>query len=312
MKFSHKINTLSDLDELSVWQNIIGRGVRIGERFNSPFRDSKSMSCTLNYNNGFIRFSSFSDKDSRFRGWSCVQAYGYLSGMNYNKALNYLCDKNPVKYFKPAKYHKDPPNKIITCVKEFEKDELLYWYNLGIDPKNGYIFSTESYKTCKVYKMKDFSFSYIYEPLTIGDVITNGGVKIYKQQENKKDKWRGKVGKNDTIWLKNGSNELMVCKSMKDFECLKSLVGKKFDYIHTQSEESIFDYDLSEYNSIILFWDNDTTGKKRSGYFSELLSKFAPVKCIFVPEIENITDCTDYYSQFGRFETFKLILQILN
>ena len=277
-----KRKPLSISEQMDVWHNVIGRAVGLNERFDSPFRNTASRSCLLEEYHGKIIFSSFSEKDKPFNGWTCEKAYQFLKGGDFRHLLKTQRSFD----VKPKVKSKLVPNYI-----EWNKQSILYWRNIGINPMvNTIIKPINSYLIQKVNHPKLPAFVYEY----------SDGIKMYAPYENKSFKWRGTINKNTTVWVKNGSNTLLISKSYKDQLCAESLLGTTLDYYHIQSEGQILDR-VFEYEKIFVLFDNDEVGIKKG---NELATQFNGI-AIFTPEEK---DLSEYYLLVGRKNTFKWLI----
>lgn len=274
--------------QLSIWHDLIGRAVELNERFNSPFRSSSSMSCTLSEYNGHIVFGSFSEKDKPFNGWTAEKAYIFLRGTDFKHLLSVQ-----------KSITQKPKATLVPHIIEWDKKSLMYWYNLGIVPQKHLVAPIDSYLIKKVTYPKLPAFVYLYpnEP------------KIYCPFEKKDFKWRGLVKKNTTVFVDNKKETILISKSYKDQLTAQSILGKTISYIHVQSETFFFDgnmYDkVIEHKNILLLFDNDETGIKNATSLSLKIN----AKVLFVPEKK---DLSEYYSLVGRYRCFKFLKESLN
>jgi 5S rRNA maturation endonuclease (ribonuclease M5) len=265
-------------EQLSIWHEVIGKGVSLHERFNSPFRPSKSMSCSLHEFHGKILFSSFSEKDKPFVGWTAEKAHIFLKGTDFRHLLKYQ-----------RSFESKPKAKtvIIPNIIEWDLESFLFWMDLGVNPLNTIVKPISGYLINKVIHPRLPSFAYIYSP---------DEIKIYSPFESKSFKWRGTVKHTTTVWSKSGSNILVVSKALKDQLVMQSLIGNKVDIIHPQSETNTIPHSI-DYEHVYVLFDNDETGEKNGMELAEKIKG----KAIFVPEGK---DLAEYYKIVGRKNTF--------
>lgn len=302
--------TINDLDQEEIWFFLIGQRVGPRERFCSPFRATTSKNANLSWFNGMLLFGSFSTKDDPWKGFNCVKAFMYITRRfdKYGDALRYLHENfKPIHARKPKRRLieekvEKTKSSIFCCFTSWKENTLTFWYNNGINPRNSIIQPIEGFMlNSKLIVCYLITFVYLYQ----------GGEKIYSPFQKKDLKWRGNLSKNTTVWVKNGQDTIIISKSLKDQELHISLFGTNFDYIHSQSERYLFDYDLSGYKLIILVWDSDQTGMEQAAIFYDKLSQMAPVKLVFTGDPET-KDSTDLYQKKGRFETFMFLKEKFN
>lgn len=278
-----KNEPLSLGEQLSIWHEVIGKGVNLHERFNSPFRPSKSMSCSLHEYYGKILFGSFSEKDKPFVGWTAEKAHIFLKGTDFRHLL---------KYQKGYEVRTKTTSRIVPNYIDWDEESFSYWMSLGVNPINTIVKPINSYLIQKVTRPRLPAFCYDYpnEP------------KIYCPFESKTFKWRGMVRKNTTVFVKNNSTTLLVSKSYKDQLVAQSLFPTQLDYCHSQSEKYFFDSPLLDeviaYPRKFTLYDNDDVGLVRG----KEVAKEIGGKAIFVPEGK---DLAEYYKIVGRKKTFQ-------
>lgn len=202
--------------------------------------------------------------------------------------------------------------------KEFSKDELDWWEQFGITKEildkfsifscktvflNGNIFITSTEK-CPV-------FGYFYG-------IKNGVEqwKIYIPKRTK-FRWINNADKETTqgyAQLPENGDVLVITKSLKDVALLYTF---GIPAVAPSSETSFIRKDLldelkTRFKSIVVFFDNDRTGK---AYMAKLRHKFPEFSYLIIPRQLKAKDISDFYRLYGRKLTKDLIkkgLKLIN
>lgn len=201
-------------------------------------------------------------------------------------------------------------SKIQIEQKEFSKEELDWWKQFGITKEvldkfsifscktvflNGNIFITSTEK-CPV-------FGYFYG--------INNGIEQWKIYIPKRTKFR---------WINNADKEttqgyaqlpekgdiLVITKSLKDVALLYTF---GIPAVAPSSETSFIKKELldelkTRFKSIVVFFDNDRTGKV---YMAKLRHKFPEFHYLIIPRQLNAKDISDFYKLYGKKLTKDLI-----
>lgn len=289
------MKSIHDIDQMYSWSIIIGRSVNLGERFTSPFRlDDTTPDCTLYEKNGIIRFSGWSVKDKVYNGYGCIDAYMHLRGMSYSDAINELYRKSPITKKQVPITTRKEKQPLTPFVIPYTPQGLLYWRELGVDiTSDKRVAQIEGFRQYNdtYFPINEVAFTYIY----------NERYKTYRPfAENKKDKWKSSIVKDDTWFVNNNAEITLICKSAKCQLVLESLLKTKYNYTHPQSESQI----LNIPNSIAIM-DNDEAGKIAIREYTKL-----GIKSLCINDAST-KDISDYIKLYGRAKLFKLIYTMM-
>ena len=273
----------------------------------SPFRDERTPSFLISYNNGQLRFIDFGDTSIKGNCFGFVERLFNLSSFNdvllmidRDFDLGIVSQSSTKKYEKIVATYKQPTvvNKreyfIQVKTRKFTHEELAYWnsYYQDIDDlKANNVYSIDTlFLNKKKFPLKntELRFGYLYE----------GHWKIYRPFASKKEKW---MPNNVPITMMDGLKDIKDCdiafinKSKKDYMVMKKVFpcccAVQNEGLGCFSEENV-DYIKENSDIQILSFDSDETGVKNSQMITE---KFGFEYCN-VPRIyldEGIKDWAD-------------------
>ena len=291
------IYDINKLDQLKIWCDIIGKTVVLEERFASPFRgDAKTKLCTLNLVGDMILFSSFNPMDKPFNGWNCVKAYSYLRSLSYINGIKELFE-NPSNVFitQPRQVSTKSIKTLQPLIIDWNKEGLDYWHKKGVFDLE-FIYQIEGCKTSDYDVIfTKLAFAYQYE----------NKYKVYVPfAEDKKNKWLSGCRHDDTWYIDNGCDIILVCKAAKDQKMIQSILKDSIDYIHCQGEQTIVKIPR-DYARKIAFMDNDEAGRIMSDKYERL-----GYEIIQTPE--DTKDFDLYYMKHGRLKSAIFLANNLN
>lgn len=289
---------ITKIDQLRVWQYILGLNVELNQRFVTTLRPDNTADCKLKEINGFVYYY---DKPGKYlHEHNCFNAWMEINNVTYGKAIKEITEKiNGVKADKPIVRKVTKPNKveIIPIPMKWTKPAVNWFKAYGITDLTNILNLSGVIMNEQQIAFTKLTFAYIYNTLVDGTVLAESDwqYKIYSPKcvsngVEYKSSFMGSV-KGDMTWFVDNRNKdvsslcsvdtqskpkLFFCKSAKCQKVLQSLLGTEYSYIHPQSEGTLTKYPhlelLKDFNVTILL-DNDETGVLMSQKFSELLTK---------------------------------------
>lgn len=293
------------MDEIKIFEKILGSELKFGKPYASPFRKERNPSLSFyRSKSGRIRWKDFGTDEPSGGLYDFVGKHLETDDLDKIKAYIYDgkedCTKKRIKYFPPVR-----ENSLEIKTKSWDKKELEYWKSFGI--------SRKTLKKFNVFPLKHFYVNDILKEKEKDELlfaeIVGEHVKIYSPF-SKTRKWKSNTTKSDVFGeeqLQYKSDVLIVTKSLKD---VMSLYELGFEAISPMSETSdipdrVKREVLSKYKKIYILYDNDETGLKRGEFMSLKYS----ANNLIIPQK---TGCKDISDLCNKFKTkIHKIIQIL-
>lgn len=291
--------------EKSIYEHFLGHPFIDGKVFSSPFRtDTIPSFCIHKNRTGRYRFKDFGTGDE---GGVLDFIKMLYPGMRSNKAILSLIHatftSGKVVYYPEVDNTSKELKRASIGINrgKFTKDDLNYWNQYGISKEILSLY--EVYHTERVF-MND-TILWTYEDINpIYSYYVYDHLKIYRPKADKRNKWLGNLTRYDIFGycqLPEKGDLLIITKSAKDVMCLISM---GYIAIAPSSEttlipESIINILKERFTKILVFYDNDSAGKKMANRICEKydLSSF------IISEEDEVKDITDYYVKYGRDHT---------
>lgn len=309
-KYIHSL--ISDYD---IYTHYLGYNFKVGEAFNSPLRKDNNPSFSIfKSKRGELLYKDFGSGETG-NVISFVQIKMNLP--NYQSALVQIyCDliwnkKGKVEGVKEVtKQIKTTKADIGIKRQNFTQIDYNYWNQYGITLK--ILKHFDVYPIKYVFKGPYIHWEYTKDsPMYAYKVYDK--FKIYRPLEtSNKSKWYGSLTREYLQGYKQLPNKgdlLIITKSMKDVMCLYS-----FGYIaiapsseSTLIPENIINNLKKRFNNIILFYDNDESGK----LYSDRMSKKYELNKIEIPIEKKAKDISDYYKLYGKQNSKELLGKLI-
>lgn len=260
---------LKRISNFDIYKHYI-RDFKINEVMCNPFRDDKHPSFIIGNRYGELLHSDFAD--SKFRG-NAIQLVQQIHGCGYDEALR-IIDKDfnlgilsgelGTEYKKITSQYKQPEEAgkryslIQVVTRKFTEEELSWWakfYQTIDDLRREHIYSIkEVYLNKKRYTIPD-------DELKFGYFFPEGGWwKIYRVNQNKKNKWISNVplitleGKEnikgcDVAFITKSRKDRLVLQKVYSCVCstqnenLSSFSGEEVQYIKSNSRRQVLMFD---------------------------------------------------------------------
>ena len=213
---------------------------------------------------------------------------------NYNS--NFTFNKQSYKI------HEKEKKEIQIISRKFDDNDIEYWNQYGVRLETLRLFNVIPIMECFVNGYPIIKYDGI-NPLYAYRFIEDGNIyyKIYNPlTDNKSKKWRY----NGTSTILQGfdqlplsDNLLIITKSLKDVIVLYEM---GYHAISLQSEASVLTKNVlnllkNRFDNIVIFYDNDTTGIKRSNIITESFG----LKSIMISKEYNVKDISDYVAYYN-------------
>jgi len=283
----------------------------INKSFLSDFRDEKHPSCRVTFLNGDLIYTDFGLGKS-FRAIDFVMTLydisyiGALQKINQDFGLNLgLCTEkiDPKKKKLPVNRKNSPiyKEKTTTIInikrRGFEKHDIEFWGRFGIKQSTLELFNVVPINHFWIngthFLAPKYSYSYNF-------YFENGIFRRKIYQPFSKTKWLSNGGKivQGEVILPNKGELLIVTKALKDVMTLYEL---GYTAVAPSAEtmflpENYFKKQSKRFKRVVLFYDNDGTGKKFSHKFAE---NYGISKEIFIPKEYNCKDISDFVFRYG-------------
>lgn len=312
---------LNRVSEEEIFRRYVPFSFDIGKIYISPLRsDDKVPSFGIYFNNYFNKLMY---KDYREKQGDCFNFVKELYGITYSNALQRVCkDFNldcQTDNYKPelsVKTYQAVSDrykiKYSIVRKEFTSKDIAYWEQYGID-----INTLNFFNVYRVYKL--YMNGYLHRissdnyPTYCYYFPRTDNMKLYSPFNTKKDKWKNNA---NNEWDIQGYDQLpetgdvcILTKSMKDVMTLYRL---GYNAVATHSESEFINPDFirhitGRFKRVILLFDNDKQGK---AYTEKLSEKFC-LNYGFIPEESGQKDISDYYKEYGKEESTKLLKKLI-
>jgi len=301
-----------------IYDFYIGSKISFRKAFFSPFREETQPSMTfIRMSDGAVLWRDWGDSD-QMKPESAVKFVMRVYNCSFIEAINHIKDdigngnnislsfvKRP---FNPSREKKK--REIHIKSRYFDDNDIAYWsqYGISLDTLSKYNVIPISEWFYNNYPMDKYDGIH---PLYAYKLIGDGNVyyKIYNPlTKDYKRKWR--YNGTDKILLgydqlpANGSL-IILTKSLKDVMVLNEM---GYSAVSLQSETLELDTMIysslkKRFDNIVILYDNDTTGIKRSN----TLSKSFGIPTISLPVSSGKKDISDYVSRYGFLEGKKIM-----
>jgi len=311
------------VDDYSIFRYYCPGFTEVGIKFKSPFRnESKASAVVYSTNLGNLRFNDFV-----LPTMSSVEFVSKYFSISLGEALNKVALDFKVKEVfavdwgksspstqtsTPVIYKKAIEKSSITVIqvryRKWNDNDIIFWKQFGITLETLALFHVYPidyfWINGKIYKAAEYSYSYNY--------YWEDGVfrrKIYQPyDENKWFSNGGKIVQGEGILPKEG-DLLIITKSLKDVMTLYEL---GYTSIAPTTEKTLPSIDYinkqkSRFKKLILFLDNDETGKEMSVKHS----KEFDIPYILIPNKYECKDISDFVKKYGEKEGKKLMKKLI-
>lgn len=278
------------LDQLSIWSDIIGKPVRLGEMICNPLRSDNNPSCYLREYNDVILMTDFGYPE--YNKYTCVHAVAHLNNIRLLDAARLIfCRKYTAAPPQRPKSKKAKPSfHFVSYVTKdnkptYRKQDAEYWLKRGINSnqlrKHNVYAVHHYYLNDKVFYNRNLLYAYV-------DIAT-GNTKMYQPNS----KYRFPYSSIDKNHINKGnthikSDKCIITKSLKDLMILENLFPD-INIFSFESESMIPD-DLSIFDDyeVYVLYDNDTAGIKGS---KKVANKLNGTELFIDPNV--YVGCTD-------------------
>lgn len=289
--------------------------VKLGVAYLSPLRSEKRESFVLNRApTGHIYWTDMGTGD-----WGSPEGLVMkLYGLTYPKAVIRI--KEDLVFNKPKEIKEFKPQvKIVERSKyvfsvdprPFNRKDKAYWTDYGITLETLKKYHVAPCRRLAIYENK-IAKSVFYERPSEPQYSFNfdGNYKIYRPYS--KVKWLSNISQTDVQGLKQLPKEeklLVITKSLKDVMLFQEM---SIPAVAPHSEVSflpapVLDDLKKRFKTIIIWFDEDKTGKEMATKFSQLHM----LRTTFTG-ISEAKDITDYFKLFGATKTQNLLREKLD
>lgn len=314
---------------------IVFEDIDLNKKYTAPYRDDKEAGCWFHYYEDVLYFTDFASNPINLTCFGLLQKVFNKSfkevleliNSHFKLGLGNSTSQPKQVKFEPIKIKKQIVKKqiknILAYIRPFEQRDIKYWSQYGI--------TIEQLKSDKVYAISNFKAinkegkTFLSSTPDIAYAYTdfeNNKLKIYRP--NKKEfKWFTNLNQNDVGNVNSVKcvDYIIITKSYKDCRVLRNL---GYNSIWFQNEgqfpnKIILNSLLYSFNSIYIWFDNDTTGMSMSNVLKETIKNIFPdktIKIILIPPIlfrnQGIKDPSDYYKTLGKEKLKEFIKNIIN
>ena len=291
----------------------------------APYRIDKKAGCYFQYYNNILFFIDFANTPTHF---TCFQLWSIMYDIDLSlvpEAIFYSIKAQKITKTQAQKKLNNnrvslpkKDTKITIIDKPFNLEDKKYWQQYGITSKQlieDKVLSVLAFKieSTKIFCQRPYKICYAYTD------FENNKKKIYQPYANKSNKWFTNCGKNDigkvnNINIPDQQSILIITKSYKDCRVLSNF---GFTSIWFQNEGMFPDDEilypiLKQFDSSIIFFDNDARGISASAALKQKIQKLElKTDFIMLPESllnQSIKDISDLYAAKGQSE----VQQFLN
>ena len=289
-------------------------GYTLGEGMtNSPFREDLIPSFSVSYRNKKWKFIDFGN--SKYRG-DIIDFIMLYYGLDFTQAIDKIVKDFNTNSFSlrkknshVVKSRKEEGVELDVKSKPFTDKELLWWEAFGI-----------SKNTLEKYKVKSCEYIFINKH----PILCKSPTYAFPEFHNDKLSYKFYQPENPNgKWLNNHSfatlqgwqqleltgDLLIIQKSLKDVMLCNEL---GYNAIAPQSETSFIKSNVlkilqSRFKRIVIMYDNDEPGLREGRRYSEKFN----LEFIHIP-IEYVQkDLSDFYKEYGKEETIKILKQLI-
>lgn len=296
----------------------------IGRKFPSPFRKDKQPSAVIYSTNiGRLRFNDFVlptmssiEFVSHLYSISLIEAL-YKIAIDFKIKEVFVTDwggDKPSPSGTPILYHKKITKATETIIqvkyRAWSGEDLSYWrqYGIGIDTLSLFHVLPIEYFWLNDARFKAAKYAYTYNYYWDKGIYRR---KIY-QPYSRTAKWYSNGGltvQGHGVLPKSGKL-LIITKALKD---VMSLYELGYVAIAPASETSLpnsayMTKQLKRFDKVVLFLDNDETGKEMSIKHSTSYN----IPYILIPDSEGVKDISDYIKAKGIDSAKELMNKLLN
>ena len=320
-KFLDKDRILEYVSEEDIFEIVFGFKPTEFDYITSPFRNDNNPGCWFEYSiSGKLKFidwaSEYYINGVKMVNIDCFDAVKlYYNLPNFYDTLEFiykhLIEGKEITAKNINSKKGIPKEKCKTEIKietrEFDYRDQLFWEKYKISSQNlkdDKVFAIRKYQIIKAKSsnkvIRVFKISYAYTD------FEDGKKKIYSPYANKRGKFITNCGKDDIGGFRTlrGGKKLIITKSYKDYRVLKN---QDYQVIWFQNE-GMFPTPfvllpiLSDFEEIIVFFDNDRAGKDASARLVEYLislNSTLKVRNICLPEYLGVKDPSDLVHRRG-------------
>lgn len=309
-------SVIDRVPEYDIYSFYMGSSFKLGQVMSSPFRQDKHPSFGIFKSN---KYGNLLYKDlATGSSGNCVQFVQQLFNISYRKALIKIISDlsnnnlNPsVQGISIKEEYKSIETIISIRKKNFCKIDDDYW--------DSYCLERDDLRHFNVFPIWNYWVNEIVQPWVYNEA--NPGYayqiynkyQIYKPLSPRKDRFRMNCTSYDLFGyeqLEYKGDLLIITKSGKDCMVLSKL---GYNSVATLGEGKTIPVSIitdlkCRYNRILIFYDNDDSGKKGA---SNLKTKTA-FSTIFIPDDTFGTkDISDYIKKYGKESTEELMKELI-
>lgn len=296
----------------------------------SPFREDKNPGCIFSRDpKGKLRFCDFGNKKEKngvkMSHMDCFDAVKVYFGLsNFRSTLEFIYNnlikgKNLSirKGYEVENSYKKEGFYFSTAIRDFEYRDKVFWFDsYGITKKN--LIEDKVFAINKLFLRNTKKGDLDIDIKGLGYLYTDfesGHKKVYTPFA--KTRFITDC-KNDDIgglrFLPQSGKKLIITKSYKDYRVLRNL-GLNVVWFQNEgmfpSEELLISL-CRRFESVVIFFDCDSTGIFSSIMLRDLINSFLPYKAriYHIPEHfleRRVKDPSDYYKKFGRSKLIELL-----
>lgn len=303
----YRYSDIKYIDQLAVWQKIIGKYVKVGDRICNPLRYDKTPKCYLRQWGDIILLTDWARPE--FNSFTCVHAYAHLHRLDLDTAItqiimgdiNVLLPSYTSQVDKPKK--EKSKIKFVPYVTEygepaFRESDIVYWKKRG--------FTKEELLSDGVFSVWRYSVNgfWYYPEQCYAYTFPSGNVKLY-QPYSEMHKWTANTGIEDVWSIGNWTEICVVTKAYKDARIIHKLTGLR---VYAYMNEGVLPHnkeELMSHATKYILYDNDDSGMKAT----EKVMKDIDIIPLFLP-VSLAKDIDEVRVKYGEKKT-KKILNIL-
>ena len=301
-----------------IYKHYLGHKISLSKSIISPFREEKNPSMTfIRMGDGSILWRDWGDS-IQSKPESVIKFVMRCYECSWYEALDHIKDdmgsssERIMFVKKPRSYENKAIHKEIQIhSRNFDKNDEDYWgqYGISISTLNLYNVIPVQTSYYGIYPMMSYDGLH---PLYAYKLYHNGNIyyKIYNPlTTNYKDKWKYNGTKDILLGydqLQPNGYLLILTKSLKDVMVLHEMGYNSVSLQSEATELNLLMYEtlIRRFDNIVVFYDNDSTGIKRS----EAISRAFGLPYILLPKGTHIKDISDYVSN-NNIEKGKIMMK---
>lgn len=320
-----KADILTYISQEEIYKVVFGELPKIGKKYCSPFRDDDEPNCYFEYYNKMLRFVDFGNSSVwngiKLKNIDCFNAISiYFNIKSFKDTLRFIhknlikeknisFERNIERDVSYQKVMKNVKKELVILPTEWNEENLSYWKDYGINEKQLKEDLVIPLNTCYIVSDKYKKIDFPYDVYSFNEFPKN--LKIYNPF-SKKFRFISTCTNNDIggyLTVNFQQDYLVVTKSYKDCRVLRNF---GINSIWLQSENSFPDTSksnelLKNFKKVVIFFDNDKTGKECSLNFIETVRTICPnVSNFSIPDTfikYNVKDISDFYKKFSINDT---------